>query len=112
MVNRISIFLVIFIVFYVILILMGNELLSVEYVHVTWNKVSVMLYKEFEKKMLIDIFFSIFQSMIDKLFNLRKVLKDRIVFWFKMIKKTDICFMGNIQLILWWRKIKFIQKYF
>ena len=50
MVNRISIFLVIFIVFYVILILMGNELLSVEYVHVTWNKVSVMLYKEFEKK--------------------------------------------------------------
>lgn len=60
-----------------------------------------MLYKEFEKKNLIDIFFSIFQSMIDKLFNLRKVLKDRIFFLIQDEKNPhDICFMGNIQLIL------------
>ena len=68
--------------------------------------------KNLKKKMLIDIFFSIFQSMIDKLFNLRKVLKDRLVFLIQDEKKIRYLLHGKYSINLMMEKDKVYSKIF
>lgn len=62
--------------------------------------------------MLIDIFFSIFQSMIDKLFNLRKVLKDRLVFLIQDEKKIRYLLHGKYSINLMMEKDQVYSKIF